>query len=66
MTKIDISKEEAAEMLRWYWVMTYAAVRLEDTHIDSGGDIRSEILKKLTDLTAEKNSQRKKNLKRKD
>lgn len=53
-------------MLRWYWVMTYAAVRLEDTHIDSGGDIRSEILKKLTDLTAEKNSQRKKNLKRED
>jgi len=53
-------------MLRWYWVMTYAAVRLEDTHIDSGGDIGSEILKKLTDLTAEKNSQRKKNLKRED
>lgn len=53
-------------MLRWYWVMTYAAVRLEDTRIDSGGDIGSEILKKLTDLTAEKNSQRKKNLKRKD
>lgn len=66
MTKIDISKEEAAEMLRWYWVMTYAAVRLEDTRIDSGGDIGSEILKKLTDLTAEKNSQRKKNLKKKD
>jgi len=64
--KIDISKEEAVEVLRWYWIMTYASARLEDTHIDPAGDLGSEILKKLTAVTAENHEQRKKKSKSKD
>ena len=64
--KIDISKEEAAEILRWYWVMNYATARLEDTHINSPGEVGSNLLKKLTLVTAENHEQRKKKSKRKD
>ena len=64
--KIDISKEEAVEVLRWYWIMTYASARVEDTHIDPAGDLGSEILKKLTAVTAENHEQRKKKSKSKN